>query len=134
MQQLQVKLLKCDKSYALYLCVTWRLLFLCLQHLCQLSCPYHLLHQHQPAPAAAAAAAAAPRLGSRFRRQEIVQRQQEHWRRHGRQQLQHVSQLQLQLRKEAVMSFCCCMAIEACLSWKQMAKVCCVCLFACLCV
>ena len=60
-----------------------------------------------------------------------MQRQQEHWRRQGRQQLQQLSQLQLLLRKEAVMNFCCCMAIEGCLSWKQMAKVQSLCLGVC---
>ncbi|WIA16984.1 hypothetical protein OEZ85_013898 [Tetradesmus obliquus] len=75
-----------------------------------------------PEAAAAAAAAAVPRLGGRFRRQEIVQQLQEAWRDQGRQQLRLVFQLQLLLRKEALLTFCCCMAIEGCLSWKQMGK------------
>jgi hypothetical protein len=52
-----------------------------------------------------------------------VQQEQEQWRQQGWQQRQQLSQLQLLLRKEALLNFCCCHAIEGCLTWTQMAKV-----------
>lgn len=85
---------------------------------------------HAGAGAAASATAATPfahsaahATGGVFQRQRAVLLQQERWRQHEQQQQRLLQQLHKVLRKEYTMVYCAYVAIEGCLTWKQLAQV-----------